>query len=209
MERGTKIQSVYEEGELMSVAIGQDIKEGRVPEVYEPVTQQDLDYFFRGGPKPGTESVADDAAKDLEAAGMRDEEGNFIPQAADPYPNPHYIPEYYKEEAGTRPTGGQAVRGGWEQIAIDEDKQQAEEEAAQAAGAGDKTIEDLPNPETANSQSMEQPAPGNQQNAPPPTQDSSQQPSGDLWRYPQDAKRAFNQQGLLYDDSLRNKRQRL
>jgi hypothetical protein len=211
MERGTKIQSVYEEGELMSVAIGQDIKEGRVPEVYEPVTQQDLDYFFRGGPKPGTESVADDAAKDLEAAGTRDEDGNFIPQATDPYPNPHYIPEYYKEEAGTRPTGGQAIRGSWEQIAIDEDKQQAEEEARAAAeGSGGKTIDDLPDPDTANSQSMEQPSAPTQQSGPPPTpQDSSQQPTADIWRYPQDAKRAFSQQGLLYDESLRNKRPRL
>lgn len=224
--RGAKIQSIFEEGELLSTAISTDLKEGREPENYGPVTQEELNFFFHGGPKPDD---ADSAAADVaegDTVGADVTHGStaaeVVKSATEGPQDEHWkIPDYYKEEAGTRPTGGHGIRGSWEQIAIDEDAAQAREEGA-PAGMPEDMEQALA--ESASMSASVGPGPlGGGIGAPEPALQPRPPPSSEAdlssakgqqidqgpWRYPTDAKRSFSQQGLIYDENLASKRRRL
>ena len=199
---------VYEEAALLSSAYAQDVKEGRAIQDYAPLTKDDLNYFFRGGPKPDSE-VAQDASAPAE--------DGVEPAAA----AQSSMPDYY-HEGGTRPTGGQGIRGSWEQIAIDEDAADVPRGGSTEAPSEESTVQTPPQtltepPAGSPGQPIQTPA---QAPAGPVSEGSMQPPQGEqqhaadtstgkLWRYPFDGKTAFTQQGLLYDESQAVKRRRL
>ena len=219
---------IFEEGSLLSSTIDYEVKAGKYDEVHDDVTQEDLDHFFRDQPTPPSaddpdlKEVHDNTYKDQPKPVYTDAEGNVVPfsqsvqwQAAQDRAtltaerkkqglDAQGAPDYY-HEGGWRPTGGQSIRGNWEEIAIKEDEQQAAEEEAEKKAAADKLELDRQNAVYRETEGIENGTGGADQEQ-SMTDDA---PSGPLWHYPENSRESYTQQGLLYDASLAYKRQRL
>lgn len=224
---------MFEEGSLLSSTIDYEIKQGKLDEVHADVTQEDLDHFFRDQPEqvdaehPDTKAENDAVAKNQLKPLYTDKDGNFVPyaqstqwQAAQDRAeltarrkkqglDADGAPDYYSE-GGWRPTGGQSIRGSWEEIGIKEDEQQAAEEQAEK----DQAVANLEiSRENAVNREIEGQDRGNTEQSNVDQNNASAKekatPNGPLWHYPENSRESYTQQGLLYDAAIAYKRQRL